>query len=74
MWEDKQPLYQDPGKGSIPPKLPRDEVIRLRQRHNPKREPVGHFTGRCAYCGSTDLWDDNLAYGCNTCGALLGSN
>lgn len=43
-------------------------------RNNPKKEPVGHFTGRCARCGSKDLWDDNLAYGCNNCGALLGGN
>ena len=29
---------------------------------------------KCPKCGSTDLWDDNLAYGCNACGALLGGN
>ena len=37
-------------------------------------EPTGHFTGRCVHCGSKDLWDDNLAYGCNCCKALLGTN
>lgn len=36
---------------------------------NPKNEPTGHFTGRCMKCGSDDLWDDNLHYGCNNCGA-----
>jgi hypothetical protein len=28
----------------------------------------GHYTGKCGHCGSNDLWDDNLAYGCNSCG------
>lgn len=42
------------------------------QRNNPRREPVGNYTGRCRYCGSKNLWDDNLHYGCNTCGAFLG--
>lgn len=39
--------------------------------NNPRREPTGHFTGRCGRCGSDDLWDDNLHYGCNACGAFL---
>lgn len=55
------------------PDHPRD-LERLRQANNPKREPVGHHTGRCAHCGSSDLWDDNLAYGCNACGAMLAGN
>lgn len=46
----------------------------LRRTNNPDNKPVGHFTGRCAHCGSSDLWDDNLAYGCNGCEALLGGN
>lgn len=36
---------------------------------NPENKPTGHFTGRCMKCGSDDLWDDNLHYGCNNCGA-----
>ncbi len=28
----------------------------------------GDYTGRCYRCGSTDLWDDQTAYGCNACG------
>jgi hypothetical protein len=51
-----------------------DALDRTRRDNNPKRERVGAFTGRCAHCGSTDLWDDNLAYGCNKCGAILGGN
>lgn len=53
-----------------------DEVSldQLRRQNNPGNEPVGHFTGRCKHCHSKDLWDDNLAYGCNCCGALLCSN
>lgn len=46
----------------------------LRKKNNPKNEPVGIFTGRCKHCHSADLWDDNMAYGCNCCGALLGTN
>lgn len=44
------------------------------RRNNPEGKPMGHFTGRCSKCGSSDLWDDNLAYGCNNCGAFLASN
>jgi len=44
---------------------------RLRQIENPDNKPTGHFTGRCEQCGSTDLWDDCTAYGCNRCGALF---
>lgn len=51
-----------------------DDIRLMRLRNNPNHEPVGHFTGRCKRCGSSDLWDDNLAYGCNTCGAILCSN
>lgn len=40
---------------------------------NPENEPTGHYTGRCRKCGSKNLWDDNLAYGCNDCGAFLGN-
>ena len=60
----------------IPTNLPSDPRKRdqLRLRNNPNNEPVGIFTGRCKCCGSNDLWDDNMAYGCNCCGALLGSN
>ena len=43
---------------------------RDRMINNPNNEPVGHFTGRCKECGSNDLWDDNLSYGCNKCGAM----
>lgn len=50
------------------------ELRQLRVRNNPNNAPAGHHTGRCYYCHSTDLWDDNLAYGCNCCGALLNDN
>ena len=30
----------------------------------------GDYTGRCYKCGSTNLWDDNSAYGCNDCGMI----
>ena len=54
-------------------KLPEETLERMRQRNNPKNEPTGPFTGRCPRCGSKNLWDDNLAYGCNDCHALLGT-
>lgn len=42
----------------------------LRTSNNPDGKPTGHFTGRCMRCGSQDLWDDNLACGCNCCGGF----
>jgi hypothetical protein len=58
------------------PRLPQSpsELQRMRRLNNPRNEPVGHHTGRCAHCGSSNLWDDNLAYGCSSCGAMLGGN
>lgn len=50
------------------------ELAELRRQNNPHNEPTGHWTGRCARCGSNDIWDDNLAYGCNKCGAFLAGN
>ena len=47
-----------------------DEAAALRPINNPNDEPTGHFTGRCMRCGSTDLWDDNLTYGCECCGGF----
>lgn len=46
----------------------------LRCKNNPNNERTGPFSGRCPHCGSKDLWDDNLAYGCNCCKAILGGN
>jgi hypothetical protein len=51
-----------------------EDLAAMKRQNNPDNKPSEPFTGRCSLCGSTDLWDDNLAYGCNTCGALLGSN
>jgi hypothetical protein len=48
-----------------------NNMTTLQRKNNPKAEPVGHFTGRCKNCGSNDLWDDNLHYGCNSCGSWL---
>ena len=47
------------------------EMTPVQRRNNPQAKPTGHFTGRCSKCGSSDLWDDNLHYGCNSCGAFL---
>ncbi len=68
--------YTERNNSILKPTLPasRVELDALRLRNNPNNEPVGNHTGRCAHCGSNDLWDDNLAYGCNACGALLGGN
>ena len=70
------PQYPEENRSIFKPKLPEhpQDLAHLRRRNNPGSEPVGHFTGRCAHCGSNDLWDDNLAYGCNACGAMLGGN
>lgn len=68
--------YTEVNAGPFKPRLPDNpaELAELRRKNNPGNEEVGHFTGRCAHCGSSDLWDDNLAYGCNSCGAMLGGN
>ncbi|MBY0498287.1 MAG: hypothetical protein K2P74_01560 [Nitrosomonas sp.] len=70
------PNYTMTNSSIFQPELPSSskELTALRKNNNPKDEPVGHFTGRCAHCGSNDLWDDNLAYGCNSCGAFLAGN
>lgn len=48
-----------------------EEREQLRRQENPQDERTGHYTGRCAQCGSTNLWDDCTAYGCNACGAIF---
>ncbi len=53
-------------KGALSPQ----QLARMKSANNPNNEPTGHYTGRCMKCGSNDLWDDNLAYGCRTCHAI----
>ena len=48
----------------------RPSTEELRLKNNPKNEITGNYTGRCDGCGSKDLWDDNLTYGCNDCKAV----
>jgi hypothetical protein len=69
-------MYTEINTSILPPRLPSDpkDLAALRAKNNPNAEPVGHHTGRCAHCGSNNLWDDNLAYGCKSCGALLAGN
>lgn len=69
-------MYTTENRSIFKPKLPEhpSDLARLRKKNNPNNEPVGHYTGRCAHCGSSNLWDDNLAYVCNDCGAMLGGN
>lgn len=55
------------------PTISEDRTNQLMEQNNPNGEPTGPFTGRCPHCGSKDLWDDNMAYGCNCCHALLGT-
>ena len=47
-----------------------EEAAAAQRLNNPTGKPTGHFTGRCGRCGSDDLWDDNVAYGCNHCGGI----
>lgn len=58
----------------LEPAIPEKFLPWERQKNNPNNEPTGPFTGRCPHCGSQDLWDDSLAYGCNNCKVLLGTN
>lgn len=58
--------------GLFAKEVPSEEKLeQLREANNPNNEPTGHFTGRCMHCGSRDLWDDNLTYGCDCCGAIF---
>lgn len=68
--------YTTENRSIFKPNLPDNQrdLNELRRRNNPNNDPVGDYTGRCAHCGSNNLWDDNLAYGCNSCGAMLGGN
>lgn len=51
---------------------PTDQQLKdMMRRNNPENKPVGHFTGRCMNCGSTELWDDNTTYGCKCCRAIF---
>jgi hypothetical protein len=42
----------------------------IKKINNPDNEQVGHYTGRCLYCHSNDLWSDMTAYGCTLCDSL----
>ena len=63
------------GRLCPPPAPPSDRELerryeRLRRANNPRGEPVGDYTGRCMRCGSSNLWSDNLTYGCSDCGEV----
>lgn len=68
--------YTEKNNSIFKPKIPANQtdLAQMRRQNNPNNKPTGAFTGRCQHCGSSNLWDDNLAYGCNSCGAMLGGN
>jgi hypothetical protein len=70
------PNYTEQNTSIFKPNIPSDRnaLDNLRKQNNPDNEAVGPYTGRCSHCGSNDLWEDNLAYGCNSCKAWLGGN
>ena len=76
IWRLQMSNYTEKNNSIFKPKLPstQTELTKLRAQNNPRNEPVGAYTGRCPHCGSSKLWDDNLAWGCDGCGALLGGN
>lgn len=45
----------------------RRKAERERPRYEDRPKGTGDYTGRCWRCGSSDLWDDETAYGCNAC-------
>jgi uncharacterized protein (DUF983 family) len=51
-------------------KLSNSEKEEIKRRENPDNLPTGHYTGRCKRCGSSNMWEDFTAYGCNVCDAL----
>ena len=42
----------------------------IKKFNNPENKQIGHYTGRCMYCHSDDLWSDAVAYGCNLCDSM----
>lgn len=60
-----------PAKQMTYKKFTEEELVEEQKRNNPENKPVGHFTGRCMICHSTNLWDDAAAYGCDNCGAIF---
>ena len=50
--------------------LDESTLAKIRLAQNPEKKEVGHYTGRCLYCHSKDLWDDASLYGCNVCDAM----
>lgn len=64
-------VFYRPGDDADLNEAERVRLRALKAANNPKREATGHYTGRCKRCGSNKLWDDNLHYGCNTCGVVL---
>ena len=65
---DKDGVQKVPYKNTTPlVKQYSQEELDLQRFNNPFNQPIGHFTGRCGRCGSKDLWEDNLTYGCNCC-------
>ena len=53
--------------------LGEEGVVLPRVQHGyriPDNSKGGDYTGKCWKCGSTNLWDDNLSYGCNSCGMI----
>ena len=59
-----------PRRNELFPLKSTEELKLMRGMNNPRKEPTGHYTGRCRYCSSGNLWDDNLTYDCNDCGAI----
>ena len=53
-------------------KLEERVLNQIRDYHNPENLPVGHYTGRCMYCHSDDLWSDVTFYGCEVCDTIYG--
>ena len=69
--ERKMPIKPPDTDKSLHPVTDPVKLGEMRKSNNPQNKPTGHHTGRCSKCGSNDLWDDNLFYGCNSCGAWL---
>jgi hypothetical protein len=77
---EEDPEYDNTGKTLYDEHAYYDVEEEAEEPHHPteyrngyvidRTAPRGIFTGRCGRCGSSDIWDDNLHWGCKTCGAF----
>ena len=69
--ENIEKLFDNETLDKLRKKTVDDPILEnIRKFNNPENKIVGHYTGRCMYCHSNDIWDDATAYVCNLCDTI----